>query len=386
MAYNVPSTTLERAIALAKTYIRSGIIPLFIAAPGVGKTTIAKRIAAEMGAEFRSIRLNNISPEEVSGLQYIDREGRHSIHLPPKWLRAPDVPGTPVVVFIDEISQASDENRKAIMSALLERYLGDTAVPDNFRFIAAGNSSDDGTNVYEFDRATADRFGVIRIRTNVEAWCNDYAPTINGDVTVPTFLRLRTDAFEMSEEMMKGDDVIGPSPRTWEAVMRFVVQAEKDALDEEDIILGVKGKVGEGIGEAYKVVRDQAMQLKTISELLDMKPEERRRHAPRTIDALWTYCQGMIFYATTVERMHDVFVLLDSFEDIEDVPFYEMRFNVAELMYKRAVSVHNIRGIVSERRLGDWIAKWKKQLSNNVNAVPDGTQGDGETVQMKVAA
>jgi len=371
MAYNVPHVTLDVAVETALTYIESENIPFLVSAPGVGKTTAAAMVARLLGAQLRSIRLNNIAPEEVAGLQYIDREGQRSTHLPPKWMPNPDGSDGPVLVFIDEITQAHDENRKAIMSALLERYLGDTNLPDNCHFMMAGNSAEDGTNVYEFDRATADRVGVIRIKTDVVAWCNDYAAENGIDISIVAFLRLRPDAFEMSAEAMKGDNVVAPSPRTWVAVNRFIRTAVAKNRSAAAIDAGVKGKLGIEIGTAYMSVRDQALQLKSVEELLSMPREDRARHTPKTLEALWTYCQGMIWHATTLQRCEEVYDLLESFEPVDDVPFYETRFTVAEMVLNRAFNLHGIEGIYGSELMQHLMVKWRREMNDVARAVPD---------------
>lgn len=380
MAYNVPHVTIDVAVKVAITYIKAGIIPFLVSPPGVGKTTSAHEVARALGAELRPIRLNNIAPEEASGLQYIDRDGQHSTHLPPKWMPNPDGSDGPVLVFIDEITQAPDENRKAIMSALLERYLGDTALPDNCYFMAAGNSADDGTNVYEFDRATADRFGIIHIKTDVESWCNDYAPLHDVDISIVAFLRLRPDTFEMSQEAAKGDNVVATSPRTWVSIDRFLKQATKDEMPEIVIDAGVKGKAGIEVGTAFMSVRDQTTQLKSIKDLLAMSPKNRAEHTPKTLEALWTYCQGMIWHATTEERCAEVFELLDSFSEVKDVPFYETRFTVAEMILNRGTNLHQIENLFSNKTLQTLLIKWRRDLEAVVRAVPeaDGAKGGEE--------
>lgn len=388
MAYNTPSVSLDLAREVAVLYIKAGIIPVLISPPGVGKTMTAEQIAEDLGARFHAIRLNNIAPEEVAGLQFIDRAGQHSTHLPPKWLPAADGSDGPVLIFIDEISQAPDENRKAIMSALLERYLGDAKLPDNCYFMAAGNSSEDGTNVYEFDRATADRFGIIKVRTDVESWSNDYARKNDIDLSIVAFLRLRPDAFEMSEELQKGNNVIGPSPRTWVAVNRFLKEAVKSNASEMAIRIGVMGKVGQEMGTAYLSVREQAMQLKTIRELIDMPHAKRAEHTPKTLEALWTYCQGMIWHATSIDRCVEVFDLLDSFREIDDVPFYETRFTVAEMVLQRAEKAELGPELYMNKALQSRMIKWRKEMDDVANAMPGEGVGEGETASMdlKIAA
>lgn len=378
MAYNVPYVTLDVAAETSEIYIKAGIIPLLISPPGVGKTTTAARIARALGAQLRCIRLNNVAPEEVAGLQYVDREHQRSIHLPPKWMPHPDGSDGPVLVLIDEITQAPDENRKAIMSALLERYLGDTDLPDNCHFMACGNSEDDGTNVYHFDRATADRFGVIRVKTDVETWCNDFAPTEDVDISIVAFLRIRPDMFEMSAEAAKGDNVVAPSPRTWVAVDRFIKEAMLAGASSAALDTGIKGKLGLEVGTAYMALREQVAKLRSVSELLAMPDKDRRLHTPRTIEALWTYCQGLIWHATTLERCEEAFTLLESFEETKDVPFYEMRFMTAEMILLRAVDLHGIADVFDSEIMQNLLIQWRDEMTTVVNAASeDATTAEG---------
>lgn len=387
MAYNVPHVTLEVAAETSELYIRAGIIPLLISAPGVGKTTTATRIAKALNAQLRCIRLNNIPAEEVAGMQYVDRDGERAIHLPPRWMPNPDGSDGPVLILIDEITQAPDENRKAIMSALLERYLADTRLPDNCYFMACGNSEEDGTNVYHFDRATADRFGVLRVKTDVETWCNDYAPGEDVDITIVAFLRIRPDMFEMSAEAAKGDNVVAPSPRTWVAVDRYVKEALGRGASPEALDAGIKGKLGIEVGTAYMALRDQVSKLRTVSDLLTMDEEERRKHTPRTIEALWTYCQGLIWHSTTVERCQEAFSLLESFEETEGVPFYEMRFTIAEMILLRALDLHGLKDVISNKPMQQMLIKWRKQMNDVIQAAPDGKPvGETDDVALRQAA
>lgn len=385
MTYNVPMVNLDVASQLAVAYIESRIIPFLVGAPGVGKTTIAQRVANRLNAELRAIRLNNIAPEEVNGLQFVDSKENKSVHLPPKWMPNPDGSDGPVLIFIDEITQAADENRKAIMSALLERYLGDTKLPDNCYFMAAGNSAEDGTNVYEFDRATADRFGVIKIKTDVESWCNDYAPANDIDISIVAFLRIRPDKFEMSEELAESDNVVGASPRTWEALSRFLKTCAEKGYSAQVLEAGVMGKIGNEVGTAFMSVRDQVTQLKSIKQLLAMNYEDRQKHTPQTLEALWTYCQGMIWYADTVERCEQVYELLDSFKEVKDVPFYETRFTVGEMLLNRAINVHGLKDVFRSKTMQQLTLKWRDQMNNCTRAVPDATESaQGE--ELKFAA
>lgn len=371
MTYNTISIDLDEAEELAILYMESGNIPFLVAAPGVGKTTMVGNIARRMNAKLHCLRLNNIPPEEVSGLQYIDRTGEKSKRLPPMWMPNPDGSDGPTIIFLDELTQAADENRKAIMSALLERYLGDTCLPDNCYFIAAGNSEEDGTNVYVFDRATADRFAYIKIKVNPEKFCNDYARQKNFEQEIVTLIRVRPDVLEMSEEMSKGDSLIGPSPRSWEAVDRFLKKVKEkkgtsSEVSQNAFIAGIKGKVGDSIGASLLDVIEKIKEMQSVQDFLSMSRDERKKNSPKSLEAMWMIGQGLIWHSTTLERCEEAFDILDSFEEIAEIPFYETRFNIAETILQRAVTLHNIDGVLESRSLQRNMKFWRQVMDNPV--------------------
>ena len=256
--YNTTTVNFSRALSIALTYIDAGIVPLFIGSPGIGKTRLAKLIAEELSADLFSLRLNNILPEDAVGLQFVDRETKQTVRYAPKWVPAADGSDGPRVVFLDEILQATDEQRKGIMSALLERYIGDNELPDNCYFVAAANSSDDGSFVYEMDSATADRFGVIRVISDVEQWARDFAADADIELSIMGFLRMRPDLFDgyTHDETSVPDadhenETIRASARTWTKASTFLKRAAARRLSEEDTITGLSGLLGTRITNAF---------------------------------------------------------------------------------------------------------------------------------------
>src|SRR3546814_10581429 len=62
------------------------------------------------------------------------------------------------IVFLDEILAADDRLRKAAFELILDNRVGPHLMGPNVYLAGAGNSAEDGNNVYELDAATADRF------------------------------------------------------------------------------------------------------------------------------------------------------------------------------------------------------------------------------------
>ena len=355
--YNTISVTLDDALAVAHAEILAGNIPLLISSPGVGKTTLASQLAQMLDADLRPLRLNSQPPEEAVGLQFIDQTSQRTVHYPPRWVPKADGSEGPVLVFLDEYTQAPDEFRKGIMSALLERYIGDATLPDNCYFLAAGNSIDDGSNVHELDTATADRFTILRIEPDVVSWCDNYAPTRNIELALAAFLRQRPDMFENSEETRRNDRAIASSPRSWEALDRFLKKARELGLTKQQIIAGTYGRVGEEVGAALHSVIDQVIDMPTITDLMKMDDKELKRHQPTTLDALWTYGQAMIWYATSEERIIDIFRLLDRLKAPE-LPYQETRSHIHETILTRARHVHGLK-LDGNEEIGRMLNQWR---------------------------
>ena len=360
---NTVPVTLENAKNIALSYIRCGIIPHFIAPPGVGKTSIVKEIAKLLEADLYHIRLNNTPPEEAIGLQFIE-EGqngeKYTVRLPSKWVPKADGSDGPRIIFFDEFSQAPDDYRKGIMSALLERYIGENTLPDNCYFIAASNSVEDGTNVYEMDRATADRFGIIKIRADIGSWANNYANQKKLNISVVAFLRNREDLFETSEILNHSGDLIGGSPRTWESVSKYLDQGKQDGLPPDDLKTGLMGLIGQTCAESFWSVQGEILNLPTLDELLDMKPEEQKKNSPQTMDALWMYGQSMIWKSTNENNIKRIFDLLDHFKTPETIPYYETRTHIVESILERARRLYNMDcGVFPE--ITEKIIQWENE-------------------------
>lgn len=375
--YNTNAVTLNKAIKVAMTYMRAGIIPLLVSPPGIGKTSMVQMIAREFKAELRHLRLNSIPPEEAVGLQFLDHETKRTIRYAPAWLPAEDGSDGDVVVFLDELMQAPDEYRKGIMSALLERYLGQHKIPDNCMFIAAGNSVEDGSNVYELDRATADRFGVIRIIPNLESWANDYAREKNLNTAIVGYLRHRPEHFELTDPDATDnpDIVIKPSPRSWEALSRFIDAAYKDNLEEDEIKAGINGKVGEIIGASVWTLIGTLRKLPTLEQFIAMDRESRQKATPDTMDIMWAYGQAMIWYASDAAKTLKIMQVFDSFDRNAKIPLVECRTNVIETILKRARTVHDF-SVMDEPGIRNLLVEWdheKKAIATGLRADNDGS-------------
>jgi MoxR-like ATPase len=122
--------------------------------PGIGKTTLAKALAASLGCTFRRIQFTpDLLPSDVTGINYFNQKSQ-------EWeFRAGPVFAQ--VVLADEINRATPRTQSALLEAMQERQVtvdGDTRpLPRPFLVLATQNPIElEGT--FPLPEAQIDRF------------------------------------------------------------------------------------------------------------------------------------------------------------------------------------------------------------------------------------
>ncbi len=122
--------------------------------PGIGKTTLAKSIAASLGCTFRRIQFTpDLLPSDVTGINYFNQKSQ-------EW----EFRSGPVfsqILLADEINRATPRTQSALLEAMQERQVtvdGDTKpLPRPFLVLATQNPIElEGT--FPLPEAQVDRF------------------------------------------------------------------------------------------------------------------------------------------------------------------------------------------------------------------------------------
>src|SRR5438105_14582717 len=139
---------------------------LLLSAPGVGKSEMVYQAATEANLPCRSLLGTQIAPEDVSGIPRI--VGERSVFCPPRVL-LPENP-EPFCLFLDELPACAPDVQKAFYSLLLERRLGEHALPKGTWVVAAGNRAEDRALVRTISSALLNRVTILQIEVNVDEW------------------------------------------------------------------------------------------------------------------------------------------------------------------------------------------------------------------------
>src|SRR5262249_10306453 len=185
---------------------------------GGGKAAGGAGAAAEAGWECRGLLGTQIAREDVGGVPRV--VGERSVFCPPRVL-LPERP-EPFCLFLDELPACAPDVQKAFYSLLLERRLGEHALPPGTWVVAAGNRTQDRALVRALSSALVNRVAILPIRVDVGEWLawaerRGVRPEIRGFISY------------MPEALMRPvPDQPAPfsTPRAWTLLSRALDLAE----------------------------------------------------------------------------------------------------------------------------------------------------------------
>lgn len=191
---------------------------LFLSPPGVGKSEMVYQAAAEAGLPCRSLLGTQIAPEDVSGIPRI--VGERSVFCPPRLL-LPEKPD-PFCLFLDELPACAPDVQKAFYSLLLERRLGEHALPAGTWVVAAGNRMQDRALVRAMSSALVNRVTILHLRVDAGEW-QVWAGRNGIRSDIRDFLSHMPDALMRP---VPNEPVPFSTPRAWALLSRALDMAE----------------------------------------------------------------------------------------------------------------------------------------------------------------
>jgi MoxR-like ATPase len=195
---------------------------LFLSPPGVGKSEMVYQAAAEARLPCRSLLGTQIAPEDVSGIPRII--GERSVFCPPRVL-LPEQPD-PFCLFLDELPACAPDVQKAFYSLLLERRLGEHALPAGTWVVAAGNRMQDRALVRSMSSALVNRVTILHLRVDADEW-QVWAARNGIRTDIRNFVSYMPDALMRP---VPNEPVPFSTPRAWALLSKALDMAEGSGI------------------------------------------------------------------------------------------------------------------------------------------------------------
>lgn len=256
--------------------------PVFMwGAPGIGKSALVNRFAAEVGLECVSLLGSQLAPEDLLGVPQID--GECSRFFPP----ANIVRREPFVLFLDELNAASHDIQKAFYSLILEQRVGEYRLPTGTIVIGAGNRSKDAAIVKPMPSALVNRLAHVHLRADHRQWL-EWAVNDGGiHPWVVEYIQMRPD--HLWSEPPKHEEPFS-TPRSWH-IFSDALHSFGDGLDEAMLEALAYGLLSPAHAGHFKGFIKQIRQKHTLNAIL--KGDAHWPAEPGDRDVLYFLAQSL---------------------------------------------------------------------------------------------
>jgi hypothetical protein len=208
-------------------------IPYVAGPPGIGKSDIVAQIAKDFGLILLDVRLSQMLPEDLTGLPSLNQTTGKAAYNP---FDTFPMKGDPIpdgyngwLIFLDELSSATEEVFAAIYSLLLGHRVGGKEVHPKALIVGAGNRSTDSAIARELPDTLISRMLPATMTVSSRDWV-DWAEYNNGHEAVINFIKKYPDLLNNTVEASKREELETiPTPRGWGKVMKIMKFHEKTA-------------------------------------------------------------------------------------------------------------------------------------------------------------
>ena len=223
----------------AQTCIKAHVPCLIRGAPGVGKSSLIKSLASEMGIGFVDIRAAMLDPVDILGIPVPNREKRTVEWLTPDfWQQEGEG-----IFCLDELAQASPATQKALSQPVLDHMVGQYKLNPNWHIIAASNNATDRAGVGQLLSHFKNRFTHIQYDIDIEDWVK-WALKADVMTEVIAFIRYRGDLLHQVDH----ESDAYPTPRSWEFISSLLKTNPSKTIEYQLM----KGTIGEGPAAEFK--------------------------------------------------------------------------------------------------------------------------------------
>lgn len=254
----------SKLVDVLKTLIAKQINVCVIGSPGLGKTSVVRQVAKDIGYDVIEKHLPTMLVEDF-GIPYIDANGTTFSYRMPEWYPYEGKPNLAEkgILFFDDRNQANADIQKVLANIQQARTLHGVPLAKGWTVISTGNKSTDRAGANRILSHLSDREIAIEFDADLNDSCQ-WALANGVHPAVVAFWRFRPDnmyKFDPNQDK-------NPTMRSWtEGISPLIGTLEKSV--ELEVF---KGRIGEAAATEFSAFLGIYESLPNIDMLL-MKPD-----------------------------------------------------------------------------------------------------------------
>jgi hypothetical protein len=241
---------ISNAVEEVKKALAVDLSVLLLGSPGIGKTTVAEMVAADLGLPYTEVRPAEFESVDFRGIPTVE-SGRTRWNVPDFW------PQVPSLLNFDEITQAPMELTSPLLKLFLGGAIGDYVLPTGTKLMATGNLVSDRAGCSRLSSALRERCVVLTIEPNLSDWLVWFETKPFYSRNVAEFLKSNARLFH---DWDSKNDWNQPTPRNWVRVARLIPQ-----VPAEETLAGI---IGPDVAKAFAAYCRANVELPTVEEII----------------------------------------------------------------------------------------------------------------------
>ena len=262
---NINEVTPKIAEQMLKLCINAGVTPFIQSMPGLGKSSIVKKIAEEAKLKVIDVRLSTCDVTDLTGLPKLtDKEAKF---VPFNFF---PVEGTPIpegyngwLLFLDEFNSAPRSVLAAAYKLVLDRQVGTYNLHPQLYIVCAGNRAEDNAITNEIGTALISRVVHINMKPSKQDWLEavGYA---GYDYRILAFLEFNSQFFIDFKPENESEEAY-PCPRSWEFVNKLL---KASSSLSEPVRASILGSIGSEAGATFLSFCDVFDEIPKVQDII----------------------------------------------------------------------------------------------------------------------
>lgn len=309
-----PSETKAAAIRC----IMRGVVPFIKSSPGLGKSSLAREIAADGNLKVIDLRLSQLDPTDLHGLP-MKVDGK-SVFVPfdtfplegealPKGYKG-------WLLFLDEFNSASRSVQAAAYKLVLDRMVGNHKLHPAVAIMCAGNLDTDKAIVNTMSTAMQSRLVHIIMKSDKDEWL-DWASKNDIDYRVMGFINFQPA--KLHQFNPDHQDMTFACPRTWEMSSHLI----KDTANISSLLALLSGTISAGIALEFKTFCEEYTKIPSLQSILN---DPKNVMLPVELSTRFAVL-SMLMHNIDVKNAAKVSEYIERFRPEEQIVFFRSAFN-----------------------------------------------------------